>query len=225
MSKAAFLVLASALCIFAADGLLAQFPTTPRPQPTQPPPQSRGSTFTHGSTFKKYSGKAWYEIQKSMGTENKDWERQQKSNSGGNAIRGDMWSFWTGNKVRNVVWIGSWIRQECTEAGGAAGVGCASQPSTGKLILNLTSPGSSVEGTIYLGEVEVTLASKNISDGTKRVTGWGRVPTSDVTITNWNSNESGGAVTGNFTLTFHPDDATVGTVIVRAAMQDMKKMH
>jgi hypothetical protein len=30
-------------------------------------------------------------------------------------------------------------------------------------------------------------------------------------------------MTGTFTLTFHPDDASIGTVIVRAAMQKMAK--
>lgn len=208
-----------ALGLFSSDVLFAQFPNTPPPPPS--PPSSSSSHGSSSSSIKLGLGRAWYKIQERMGTENRDWERQQKSGSGHGAPRG----FAPPPEALIPTWEGTWIRQSCTDAGGATGIGCKSIPTSGKLVLRLSAPSSDTEGAIYFGELKAVLTSQKSADGLPHVTGWGRIENSDVTITNWDGKEGSGIYAGNFTLTFHPDDPDIGTVITRATMQNMKKVR
>ena len=116
-----------------------------------------------------------------------------------------------------------WNRQECLEAGGAVGVGCESQPSSGGLRLTLTKRDSTAEGTADVGALALPVSGSVGSDGSLNIAGHGRMETTVITITNWQPKEIGDTVTGDFTVTFHPDDTAAGAVIVRAAMQNMVK--
>jgi hypothetical protein len=196
-------ILTLALCICTTDGLLAQGPnqTVSPPRPTQSSPRS---------SAERAIGRVCESV--TRGADNRAWERERShQQSGGGGIRGLL--------PEPRVWNGSWVRRKCIEAGGAVGIGCASRPTLGNLHVSI----SPVNTTIYMGEIKVILTGVENSNGSLRMGGWGRVDTTDVTISNWNSTQTGNAITGNFTLTFHPDDAAAGTVIVRVDMQEMVK--
>jgi hypothetical protein len=77
--------------------------------------------------------------------------------------------------------------------------------------------------TVYLGDFKVLLTRPLGSDDGTHLAGWTRADGVDVTISNWTATKAGDTMSGSFTLAFHPDDSTAGTVIVKAAMQDMKE--
>lgn len=116
------------------------------------------------------------------------------------------------------VWVGEWLRQGCTETGGAVGA-CTALPATGGLRLSLTQVGSEVQGTLEIGSV-VTNVSGTITSNTLALTGQGRFEDFIVTVSNWSSTVSG-TMSGTFTFTLIPDDTSAGTVIVQASLQNV----
>jgi hypothetical protein len=202
------LVFASAICVATPDALLAQSSSRVL-TPKEREEKEKKDTWTS-------IGKVW----STLGAGNVDTSQRKDPQS-----RGPAFPRGFAGEVRDEVWTGTWVREACTEAGGAAGIGCAAQPVSGRLRLALARYGkSSFDGTAEVGEIEVFLAGVvGLAGSPMSASGYGRALTSDVTITNWRGIENGDQLTGKFTLTFHPDDPKAGTVIVRAAMQEMKK--
>src|SRR5688572_5600535 len=164
---------------------------------------------------KEWIGKAWGTIAGGNDTSN----RRDPPSSGPAFPRG------FDGEVTAEEWVGKWVRLACTEAGGAADIGCASQPESGALQLRLQRYGSSsVGGTVYVGGYDLYF-SGSVDGKSWKGSGHGRNDTvaTDVTITNWESERRDESMIGTFTLTFHPDDAAVGTVVIRADLQGMQR--
>jgi hypothetical protein len=202
-------LITSALGLCTAVNVLAQ--TSGSQRPPEPRPSS-----VRPSSIERSVGKMWDRM---TNQNDRSWQREQRQQrpSHGGGIRGLL------PEAETELWSGSWQSQQCTEVGGAIGVGCASRASSGDLHLYIEKSASRVygNGTLYLGEIKVPLT---ITHGSPlRLSGVGRIPEGDVTITNWNSKEDGCTMSGNFTLTFHPDDSAAGIIVVRVAMEKMQK--
>ena len=159
-------------------------------------------------------GNAWDTI--SGGASDRAWEHEQhETGGGGGGIRG------LAEKEKPIVWKGSWVAQECTEAGGAVGIGCASRPSSGDIHLSVYPD----RATIYLGKIKVLLTPVKDSDGSMHMGGWSRLDNNtDVTISNLDTKQTGHTMTGGFRLTFHPGDSAAGTVVIKAAISNMERV-
>ncbi len=167
---------------------------------------------------KEAAAKAYLDLQRAAGTQNNSWNREQKNNASAAGPRGFAE---TGGSRSE--WRGKWVRSTCSETGGSTD-SCAAQPMSGPLRILMTDHGASVGGTIELGMVEVIFSGIKDASGQMSLAGYGREDGSDITITNWSAARAGTAMTGSFTLAFHPDEASLSTVIVRAVLQDVDKI-
>lgn len=121
------------------------------------------------------------------------------------------------------VWTGSWSRQQCSEAGGAVGVGCNTFPLSGGLRLTLTQSGASAQGTLELGSTQIPVTGVVDASGVLRLTGQGRQGGASFNVSAWQSTVSGSALSGTFVTAVIPDDTSLGTVTFTSALQDVVK--
>lgn len=121
------------------------------------------------------------------------------------------------------VWAGTSIRQACSEAGGAVGVGCRSLPDKQRLSLRLTQVGSRARGVLELGSVQADVSGAVGTDGTLTLRGVRSDTTHTIRVTGWRSTTNGAVMSGSFAYSITPEDPRLGTVTVSAVIDGMVK--
>jgi hypothetical protein len=121
------------------------------------------------------------------------------------------------------VWSGTWLRQSCSETAGTVTVGCAGLPTSEALRVTLTQTGDQVQGRVDVGVFLVTVTGTVGSDSVLRLTGEGRILTTAFRLSNWQTTQSGGTMTGSFTFAFVPDDPTFATITFTASLQNVTR--
>lgn len=121
------------------------------------------------------------------------------------------------------VWIGQWTKVQCTETGGAIGVGCNATPTGGGLTLTLTQSGSTAQGTALVGSYQLNVSGPISSTGELDLSGQGKQSGSTINIGVWRTTISGNLMVGSFSFVLAPDNVSLGTVVVTAGLQSVVK--
>ena len=116
-------------------------------------------------------------------------------------------------------WTGTWVRQSCSETGGAVGVGCNNTPSSGALQLTVQQSASAAQGTLQVGGLQAAVNGSVSETGTLSLAGTGHQANVTINVSGWASTISGTSMNGTFTFVLIPDDPSGGSVTVRAALQ------
>jgi hypothetical protein len=122
------------------------------------------------------------------------------------------------------VWSGTWNRQACSETGAAVGVGCNALPTSGGLRITLTQSTTAVQGALEIGIVQVSVSGTIATAGALTLAGSGRLQAATVNVSDWSTVAAGTVMTGAFSYIVVSDDASVGTVTVRAELRGVTKM-
>lgn len=120
-------------------------------------------------------------------------------------------------------WNGIWVRASCSETGGATGVGCSSFPTTGGLNLTLTQSGSTAQGAVSIGVVQMNASGPISPNQELTLTGQAHQGGATFTIISWRTALNGPVMQGSFVFAVVPDDARIGTVTVGANLQGVVK--
>ena len=96
-------------------------------------------------------------------------------------------------------------------------------PAHQVLRLRLSQIGTAAEGVLELGGVEVDVSGAIGPNGMLTLTGGRTDDTHTVTITGWRSTTDGPVMTGNFGYTIAPGDEALGTVVVTAVLENVRK--
>lgn len=123
-------------------------------------------------------------------------------------------------------WTGIWVREKCTETGGAMGVACQRLPMRDELRLRLERRGGRLEGTVEFTGLRADISGTATRDGTLVLQGTNSAAAHSTTVTEWRSRlaETNRAVmTGSFTFSIAPDDEALGTVTVSATIAELVK--
>ena len=123
-------------------------------------------------------------------------------------------------------WTGIWVRENCTETGGAVGVACERLPLRDELRLELARRGARVEGTLEFTGLRAEMSGTAGPDGTLVLKGANSAEAHSTRVTEWRSNIVGGdrdRMTGSFTFFIAPDDKALGTVTVKATIEELVK--
>jgi len=121
------------------------------------------------------------------------------------------------------VWVGTWLRQSCSETAGTITVGCAGLPASEALRATLTQSGDQVQGRVEVGVFLVTVSGTVGSDGALPLTGEGRLLTTAFRLSNWRTTRSGSTMAGSFTFAFVPDDPAFATITFTARLQNVTR--
>ena len=122
------------------------------------------------------------------------------------------------------IWAGTWVRNGCSESGGAVGAACNATPTTGAFRLNLTQSGGSAQGTVEVGAFTVPLSGSVSNNGTVTLSGNSRLPQgATATVSDWSTRVNGNTMTGSFTLRIVPDDSAFGTQTLQVSLQNVTK--
>lgn len=121
------------------------------------------------------------------------------------------------------VWIGTWTKSQCTETGGAVGVGCPAVPTGGGLNITLTQGGSIAQGTVTIGSYQLAVSGPISSSNQLTLTGQGKQSGATVNISSWGTSISGNLMLGSFIYIVAPDDVRLGSVTVTAGLQSVVK--
>lgn len=125
-------------------------------------------------------------------------------------------------------WRGTYVVQSCSETGSSIGVACRTLGSgSGGLTLTLTQSGTSVQGTLGIGAINVQVSGSVDANGVLTLAGQGTVTTgTTINLNTWRTSASGSAMSGTFTFTVlagPPAVSQVGSVTVGAALQGVTK--
>lgn len=120
-------------------------------------------------------------------------------------------------------WLGSWAKGACTENAGLTGF-CGGF-NGGSVTITLTQSGSSAQGTLQLGAVQLNVSGPVNSDGSLSLSGQGTVSlngsTGTTSLTAWRSTVSGNTMAGSFLFVLQV--STGGIANVNGTLQDVRR--
>jgi hypothetical protein len=123
-------------------------------------------------------------------------------------------------------WTGIWVREKCSETGGAMGVACQRLPLRDELRLRLERRGARMEGTLEFTGLRADISGTAHPEGTLVLKGTTSAAAHSTTVTEWRSSLADAnreLMTGSFTFSIAPDDEALGTVTVSATIEELVK--
>lgn len=99
-------------------------------------------------------------------------------------------------------WSGIWVRQQCSETGNL-GL-CNSFLTTGPLALTITQAGSSIQGSLVLGQLLINVAGPVNSDDSLSLAGQGTALGGTLNLSAWRSSLTSGTMAGTFAISIFP---------------------
>lgn len=115
-------------------------------------------------------------------------------------------------------WTGSWVRQDCSEKGGAVGMACKSIPERQQLELRLTQDGDRASGELQLGTLRTDVSGSISSGGTLKLTGRAAGDEQTLELREWQSTIRGQSMEGRFVLAIVPAKDELGVVTLSARL-------
>lgn len=120
-------------------------------------------------------------------------------------------------------WLGSWAKGACTENAGLTGF-CGGF-NGGSVTVTLTQSGSSTQGTLQLGAVQLNVTGPVNSDGSLSLSGQGTNTLNGsigtTTLSAWRSTVSGNTMAGSFMFVLSV--STGGIANVNGTLQDVRR--
>lgn len=122
-------------------------------------------------------------------------------------------------------WSGVWTRQSCSEQGAAFGTFCSALAGSNPLRLTLTQSGSSVQGTLELGQLLSAVSGPISSSGALSLSGSGNSVLGTVNVTNWQTSIVSNTLQGSFNFSVLAPLTVGGSVSILAALQGVVRLQ